>query len=125
MLSKFLNLSHAKVKEEIFVCPQIRKVRFDEDFGRKIKSIELAARKSIKLFFLGFVGNQKEEHYPDITQSLQLNYDASHHRKSTSYSYIPAYFLRTLEPFVMYRLDSFIRIYLRWSNGVRESGIRL
>jgi len=38
LLSKCLNLSHAKVKEEIFVGPQIRKVMFDEDFGRKINS---------------------------------------------------------------------------------------
>jgi len=95
LLSKFLNLIHVKVEEEIFVGPQIREVMFDADFGRKIKSTELAARKSINLFFLGFVGSQKEEHYPDITQSLQLNYDAGCHPKSTSYYYTPSYFLRT------------------------------
>jgi len=51
LLSKFLNLSHVKVEEEIFVGPQIREVMFDADFGSKIKSTELAARKSINLFF--------------------------------------------------------------------------
>jgi len=29
LLSKFLNLGHAKVKDEIFVGPQIRKFVFD------------------------------------------------------------------------------------------------
>jgi hypothetical protein len=47
LLSKFLNHSHAKVEEDIFVGAQIRRVMFDDDFGWKIKSTESAARKSI------------------------------------------------------------------------------
>jgi hypothetical protein len=95
LLSKFLNLSNAKVKGEIFVAQQIRRVMYDVDFGGKLKSIELVARKSITLFFIGFVCSQNKEHYTDIIQSLQLKHDAGCHRKSTPFPYTPAAFLGT------------------------------
>jgi hypothetical protein len=61
-ISKFLNRSNTKVKEEIFVGPQIRRIMCNEDFRKKHKSTELALRENITLFFIDFVCNQNVEH---------------------------------------------------------------
>jgi hypothetical protein len=62
LLCTFVNLSHATVKEEICVGPKIRRIMYDEDFGKKRKSTELATRKSVTLFLIGVVCGQNMEH---------------------------------------------------------------
>jgi hypothetical protein len=47
---------------------------FDENFKRKLKFIDFAEWKSFTSLVRGFLGNKKEENYPDIIQSLQQNY---------------------------------------------------
>jgi hypothetical protein len=61
LLRMFVNLSHATVKEEICIGPQIRRIMYDEDFGRKRKSTEFVTRKSVTLFFIVVVCGQNIE----------------------------------------------------------------
>jgi len=58
----------------IFVGLQIRKLMFDENFKRKLKFIDFAEWKSFMSLVRGFLGNKKEENYPDIIQNLLQNY---------------------------------------------------
>ena len=46
---------------------------FDKNFRRKLYSIELAAWKSFRPFVCGFLGNKKEENFPQFMQCLLQN----------------------------------------------------
>ena len=54
LYSKFPYLSDTKVKQSIFVGPQIREVMFDENFEMKLNSSEVAAWKSLQHCSMAF-----------------------------------------------------------------------
>lgn len=59
---QFPKLSYAKVKEGIFIGPQIRRLLRD-NFGRKLNDRELQAWKTFSAVVNGFLGNNKTENY--------------------------------------------------------------
>ena len=67
---KFPKLSDAKVREGIFVGPQIRKLFKDENFECTMNHLELAAWTSFKNICEHFLGNHKSENYQDIVTNL-------------------------------------------------------
>ena len=70
----FPGLSDAKLKEGIFIGPQIKKVMSDHCFLEKLTPNELAAWESFKSVVNGFLGNKKEENSEELIQSLLQNY---------------------------------------------------
>jgi hypothetical protein len=62
----FPKLSNAKLKERIFVGPQIRKIVKDPLFEEKFNHIELSAWRSFKNVIHDFLGNKKAENYEEI-----------------------------------------------------------
>lgn len=70
----FPNLSDAKVKEGIFVGPQIRKILKDENFDGNLSSVEKNAWYSFKAVVKNFFGNHKSEDYEEIVSNLLKNY---------------------------------------------------
>lgn len=71
---KFPKLSEAKLKEGIFVGPQIRKLLKDPTFDTKLTDIQLAAWSSFKAIVKGFLGNTKDKNYVTIVNDLLDNY---------------------------------------------------
>lgn len=71
---KFPKLSEAKVKEGIFVGPQIRKLLKDPTFDSKLTNIELAAWSSFRAIVKDFLGNRKDENYVSIVNHLLDSY---------------------------------------------------
>jgi hypothetical protein len=61
-------LSEAKLKEGVFVGPEIRKERFDEDFLLTMTKVETEAWKAFKSVVTKFLGNNKDTDYVTILQ---------------------------------------------------------
>ena len=60
LVEKFPNLSGAKIKEGIFVGPQIRQLIFDSSFDASINDIEPAVWVAFKNVCAGFLGKHKD-----------------------------------------------------------------
>lgn len=59
----FPALPETKLKKQIFVGPDIRKLMKDASFDEKLSSVEVKAWKSIKEVVKNFLGNHKNDNY--------------------------------------------------------------
>lgn len=71
---KFPRISEAKIKEGIFVGPQIRKIMTDELFDNVLNEAELRAWSAFKSVVANFLGNVKADNYKDIVSELLSAY---------------------------------------------------
>ena len=67
---KFLRISEAKVKEGVFVGPQIRELLEDSAFDRILKGKEKAAWRTFKLVATNFLGNNKADNCKELVDNL-------------------------------------------------------
>ncbi|GBM18039.1 hypothetical protein AVEN_75480-1 [Araneus ventricosus] len=68
--NKFKHLSDAKVKEGMFIGPQIKAVFRDEEFEKKLSEAEKAAWLAFKSVCIHFLGNKKPEKYEDLVGDM-------------------------------------------------------
>ncbi|UYV65537.1 hypothetical protein LAZ67_3004625 [Cordylochernes scorpioides] len=73
---KCSSISDEKIKEGIFVGPQIRELLQDGDFQNSLNEIKVAAWNSFKNVCKNFLGSVKVENYRDIVNDLLLSYKA-------------------------------------------------
>ncbi|GBM85435.1 hypothetical protein AVEN_133965-1 [Araneus ventricosus] len=64
--NKFKHLSDAKVKEWMFIGPQIKAVFRDEELEKKLSEAEKAAWLAFKSVCTHFLGNKQAENYEDL-----------------------------------------------------------
>jgi hypothetical protein len=70
-------LSEAKIKEGIFVDPQITELTKDKTFNSILNEVELAAWTAFKDVCSNFLGNSKAaNNYHKIVKSLLQSYEA-------------------------------------------------
>jgi len=74
--NKFPNVNDAKIKEGIFIGPQIRKLMQDKQFDEDLNETEKNAWLSFKRIFKNFLGNHKAANYQDALQDLLTLYKA-------------------------------------------------
>jgi len=74
--NEFPNVSGAKIKEGIFIGPQIRKLMQDKQFDEDPNEIERNAWLSFKRIRKDFLGNHKAGNYQDAVQDLLTSYKA-------------------------------------------------
>jgi len=72
--NKFPNVSDAKIKEGIFIGPQIRELVQDKHFDEDLNETERNAWLSFKKICKEFLGNQKAANYQDVMQDLLTSY---------------------------------------------------
>lgn len=72
--SKFPRISEAKIKEGIFVGPQIRELLKQTCFETKLNEKEAPAWESFKSIVTNFLGNNKSPNYREIVTELLSNY---------------------------------------------------
>ena len=70
MREKFPRLSEAKLKEGVFIGPQIRDLIKDEYFGKLLQGDEKAAWGSFKFVVKVFLGNRRAEIYEELVNNL-------------------------------------------------------
>lgn len=75
MRTFFPKLSEAKVKEGIFVGPQIRKLLNDDEFVEHLTADQAAAWNSFNEVVNGFLGNNKSRFFRKIIGQLLENYN--------------------------------------------------
>ncbi|UYV64310.1 hypothetical protein LAZ67_3000253 [Cordylochernes scorpioides] len=73
---KFSSISETKIKEGIFVGPQIRELQQDGNFKNSLNEVEAAAWNSFGKVCKIFLGSVKVENYRDIVNDLLLSYKA-------------------------------------------------
>ena len=72
---KFPKISEAKMKEGIFVSPQINQLFKDQDFSTQASSTKRRAWKAFEIVYRNFLGNEKAENCSEIMQELISLYD--------------------------------------------------
>jgi hypothetical protein len=68
--NKFPNASDAKIKEDIFIGPQIRKLIQDKQFEEHLNDTEINVLLSFKRICKDFLGNHKAANYHNVMQDL-------------------------------------------------------
>lgn len=71
---KFPKISDAKIKEGIFVGPQIRQLMLDLDFDATMDDLEIAAWNAFKGVCHGLLGKHKEDNYAALVDDLIKTY---------------------------------------------------
>jgi len=71
---QFPRLSEAKLKEVIFIGPQIRELIKDEYFDTLLQGDEKASWDSFKFVLKGFLGNRRAQNYEELVNNLLQNY---------------------------------------------------
>ncbi|KAI6658854.1 hypothetical protein LOD99_15179 [Oopsacas minuta] len=68
LVEKFPAISDAKIKGGIFVGPQIRELFRDDEFLKKLNSLERKVWLSFRDVVESFLGNHKVDNYADIVE---------------------------------------------------------
>ena len=71
---KFPRLSDAKLKEIIFIGPQIGDLIKDEYLDKLLQGDEKAVWDSFKFVVKGFLGNRRAQNYEDLVNNLSQSY---------------------------------------------------
>lgn len=74
LIDKFPNLSDAKIKEGIFVGPQIRELMKTTEFEDVMTTVEREAWISFKKVVKGFLGNNKASNYKELVEDMLKNF---------------------------------------------------
>ena len=69
-------MSDAKIKEVIFIVPQIRELMQDKKFDEDLNETERNAWLSFKRICKDFLGNHKAAKCQDVLQDLLTSYKA-------------------------------------------------
>lgn len=72
---KFPKISDAKIKEGIFIGPQIRQLILDNNFEAKMDETELSAWSAFKGVCSGLLGNCKQDNYEVLVDELVKSYE--------------------------------------------------
>ena len=74
--SKFPQISDAKIKEGVFIGPQIRELIKDPFFEETLNTLEKAAWNAFKSVTQNFLGNHRSPDYEETIETLLYTYNA-------------------------------------------------
>ncbi|UYV81453.1 hypothetical protein LAZ67_20001237 [Cordylochernes scorpioides] len=119
---KCSSISDAKIKEGIFVGPQIREFLQDRNFQNSLNEVEAAAWNSFRNVCKNFLGSVKVENYRDIVNDLLLSYKALGCNMS-----LKIHFLHSHLDFFPDNLgavsDEHGEIYQAWRSGTKRTAL--
>ncbi|GFO37320.1 hypothetical protein PoB_006382500 [Plakobranchus ocellatus] len=124
---KFPTLSDAKVKEGIFIGPQIKAMLKDEVFLTKMTPVESEAWNAFKTICENFLGNKKDPNYKELVSNLLSSYQQLGARmslKSTSCTIIWIFSLLILGQCQVSTEKDFTSIFRKWRETIRVDGIQ-
>ena len=123
----FPQISDAKLREGIFVGPQIRQVMSDTEFDTIMTESEVTAWRSFKLLCTDFLGNHKASNFSDLVENLLTSYRVLGCHMSLKDHFLHAlldFFHPTSVMSATSMANGSIRKSLKWKNATKESGIR-
>ncbi|GBN29054.1 hypothetical protein AVEN_248078-1 [Araneus ventricosus] len=74
LCDQFPGLCEARLKQGVFVRPDIRKMMKDENFETKMETNERKAWESFKLVITSFLGNKKDPNYKSMVEGMITNF---------------------------------------------------
>jgi len=87
--SKFgLDKSEAKLKEGVFVGPEIRDLMLDDEFKQKLKPVESAAWEAFVLVVQNFPGNYRSDNYVELVENMLTAYQQMGARMSVKMRFL-------------------------------------
>ena len=89
--NKFPNVSDAKIKEGLFIGPQIRELKQDKQFDGDLNENERNAWLSVKKICKYFLGNHKATNYQDAVQYLLTLYKAMGNNMSLKINFLESH----------------------------------
>jgi hypothetical protein len=118
-------LSEAKLKEGIFVGPQIRELTKDKTLDSILNEVEPAAWTAFKDVCSNFLGNNEADNYQKIVERFLQSYEAVGCNMSLKIHFLHShldFFLQNLGS-VSDELESvFTKALLLWKNGTKGCG---
>jgi hypothetical protein len=90
---KFPRLSEAKLKEGIFIGPQMQDFIKDEYFDKLLQGEEKPALDSFKSVVNGFLGNRRAQNYEELVNNLLQSYQKLGHNMSLKIHFLHSDFL--------------------------------
>ena len=126
--SKFLCLSEAKRKEEVFVGPDIRKLMKVNNMGNVMNDVKKSACFPFKDVVKKFQGNQKDPDYENIVKNISCNFKnlgCSMSFKLYFLNYHLDYFPEILVQLVKSQVRGFTKISRNWREGIKVDGIQI
>lgn len=110
----FPRISDAKIKEGIFVGPQIRHVMNDEHFEEMLVGPEKVAWRAFKDVVENFLGNHRAQNYSQLVKKLLSAYKAMKCNMS-----LKIHFLHSATN----KVKGFTKTFQRWKRDIRATGI--
>jgi len=90
--NKFSNVSGAKIKEGIFIGPQLRQLMQEKQFDEDLNETEINAWLSFKRICIDFLGNHKGANYQDVVQDLWTSYKTMGYSMSLKTHFLESHF---------------------------------
>jgi len=122
---KFPRLSGAKLKEGVFIGPQIRDLIRDEYFDILLQGDEKTSWDSFKFVVKGFLENRRAQNYEEFVNNLLQSYQnlgCNMPEKYTSFTHIWIFSQRTVVQWVMNIENFSINTFLQWRRDITENG---
>ena len=91
LAEKFPEISEAKLKEGIFIGPQIRQLIKDREFSSRMASVELTAWNSFVEVVHNFLGNHKSDDYENLVRQMIRNFQALGCRMSVKLHFLDSH----------------------------------
>ena len=119
--NKLPRISDAKIKEGVFVGPQIRELIQDVNFEDQLIEVEKAAWKLFKNVTAKFLGNHKAENCRDMVADLVKSYKAMGCNMSLKVHFLDSHLDFFPENLGAVSMGSdFTRIFPPWKSGTRQ-----
>ena len=122
---KFPRLNEAKLKEGIFIGPQIRDIIKDEYFDKLLRGDEKAAWDSFKFVVKVFLGNRRAQNYEVLVNKLLQSYQKFGHnmsQKYTSFTRIWIFFPENCCVVSDEHGERSIKTFLQWRRDIKGNG---
>ena len=126
LISKFPRLSIAKIKEGIFIGPQIRELFSDEHFAGLLTKKEHAAWESFRAVALNFLGNHRAQNYRQIVDNMLTTYSEMGCNMSLKIHFLHShldFFPKTVVQFLMNMESVFTKQFQRLKEDTRVHGV--
>ena len=126
--NKFPNVSDSKIKEGIFVGPQVRELMQDKPFDEGLNETERNAWLSFKSICRDFLGNHKAANYQDVVQDLLSSYKAMGCNMSLKIDFLESHLdfsQKISAKSLKNTVKDFTKILCLWKSGTKASGSRV
>ena len=123
--NKFPKVSDAKIKEGIFIGPQIRELMQDKQFDEDVNETERNAWLSFKRICKDFLGSPKAANYQDVVQDLLTSYKAMGCNMSVKihfWSHASIFSQKISAKSLTNTVKDFIKTLWLWKSGIKVSG---